>query len=92
MRWQDILPVLLSIIVIIAVAVLEKQSKFIAAITATMPLTAALAAPPNAMHLRGALHFSDELNQKNPRSSQPDFFIMLQLEQPFSLPSPSPLD
>ena len=43
MKWQDVLPVLLSIIVIIAVAVLEKQSKFIAAITATMPLTAALA-------------------------------------------------
>ncbi|MFN2190455.1 MAG: hypothetical protein ACK2T3_16955 [Candidatus Promineifilaceae bacterium] len=43
MNWKDILPVLLSIIVIIVVAVLEKQSKFIAAITATMPLTAALA-------------------------------------------------
>ena len=43
MKWQDVLPVLLSIVVIIAVAVLEKQSKFIAAITATMPLTAALA-------------------------------------------------
>lgn len=43
MKWQDVIPVLLSIIVIIAVAVLEKQSKFIAAITATMPLTAALA-------------------------------------------------
>jgi hypothetical protein len=43
MKWQDILPVLVSIVVIVAVAVLEKQSKFIAAITATMPLTAALA-------------------------------------------------
>jgi len=42
-NWKDTLPVLLSIIVIIAVAVLEKQSKFVAAITATMPLTAALA-------------------------------------------------
>jgi hypothetical protein len=43
MKWQDVLPVLISILVIIAVAALEKQSKFIAAITATMPLTAALA-------------------------------------------------
>jgi hypothetical protein len=42
-NWKDTLPVLLSIIVIIAVAVLEKQSKFVAAITATMPLAAALA-------------------------------------------------
>lgn len=43
MKWQDILPVVISIIVIILVAVLEKQSKMIAAITATMPLTVALA-------------------------------------------------
>ena len=43
MNWKDILPVLLSIVVIVAVAVLEMQSKFVAAITATMPLTAALA-------------------------------------------------
>jgi uncharacterized membrane protein (GlpM family) len=43
MKWQDVLPVLLSIIVIILVAVLEKQSRLIAAITATMPLTATLA-------------------------------------------------
>jgi len=39
MKWQEILPVVISIIVIILVAVLEKQSKLIAAITATMPLT-----------------------------------------------------
>lgn len=43
MKWQEILPVILSIVVIILVAVLEKQSKFIAAITATMPLTVPLA-------------------------------------------------
>ena len=43
MKSQDILPVAISVIVIIIVAIVEKQSKVIAAITATMPLTAALA-------------------------------------------------
>ena len=43
MKTQDVLPVLLSIVVIILVAVLEKQSKFAAAITATMPIGATLA-------------------------------------------------
>ena len=43
MKSQDILPVVLSIIVIILVAVLEKQSKLFAALTATMPLAAPLA-------------------------------------------------
>ena len=43
MKWQEILPVVISIIVIILVAVLEKQSKLIAAFTATMPLTIVLA-------------------------------------------------
>lgn len=43
MRSQSILPVLLSILVIILVAVLEKQSKLFAAITATMPLASPLA-------------------------------------------------
>ncbi len=43
MKSQDILPILLSIAVIILVAVLEKQSKFAAAITATMPIGATLA-------------------------------------------------
>ena len=43
MKTQDILPVLLSIIVIILVAVIEKQSKLAAAITATMPIGATLA-------------------------------------------------
>jgi hypothetical protein len=43
MKTQDILPVVLSIAVIILVAVLEKQSKLFAALTATMPLAAPLA-------------------------------------------------
>jgi len=43
MKTQAILPVVLSIIVIILVAVLEKHSKLFAAITATMPLAAPLA-------------------------------------------------
>ncbi len=43
LKTQDILPVLLSILVIILVAVLEKQSKFAAAVTATMPIGATLA-------------------------------------------------
>jgi|SRR5215211_6710540 len=43
MKSQDILPVVLSIVVIILVAVVEKQSKLFAALTATMPLTTPLA-------------------------------------------------
>ena len=43
MKTQDVLPVLLSIVVILLVALLEKQSKLIAALTATMPLAAPLA-------------------------------------------------
>ena len=43
MKLQDILPVILSIAVIILVAILEKQSKLFAALTATMPLAAPLA-------------------------------------------------
>ena len=43
MKSQDILPVVLSVVIIVIVAILEKQSKVVAAITATMPLTAALA-------------------------------------------------
>lgn len=39
MKWHEIFPVIISMIVIILVAVLEKQSKLIAAVTATMPLT-----------------------------------------------------
>lgn len=43
MKSQDIVPVVLSIIVIVLVAVLEKQSKLFAALTATMPLATPLA-------------------------------------------------
>jgi hypothetical protein len=43
MKSQDIMPVILSIVVIILVAILEKQSKLFAALTAVMPLTAPLA-------------------------------------------------
>jgi len=42
-KAQDAPPVVLSIVVIILVAVLEKQSKLFAAITATMPLGIPLA-------------------------------------------------
>jgi hypothetical protein len=42
-KAQDIIPVVLSIVVIILVAILEKQSKLFAAITATMPLAIPLA-------------------------------------------------
>lgn len=40
MKLQDGVPVLLSILVVITVAILEKQSKLFAALTATMPLSA----------------------------------------------------
>ena len=43
MKWQDVVPVLISIIVIILVAVLQRQSKLAAAVLSTMPLTAPLA-------------------------------------------------
>jgi hypothetical protein len=43
MKWNEVVPVLISIMVIILVAVLEKYSKLVAAITATMPLTMPLA-------------------------------------------------
>ena len=42
MKWQDILPVLISIIIIILIAVIGRQSKSLAAITATMPINIAL--------------------------------------------------
>jgi hypothetical protein len=38
MKMSNILPVAISILIIIGVAVLEKQSKLVAAITATMPI------------------------------------------------------
>jgi hypothetical protein len=43
MKSQDIMPAVLSIVVIILVALVEKQSKLFAALTAVMPLTAPLA-------------------------------------------------
>ena len=43
MKTQDILPVVLSIVVIILVAILEKHNRLFAALTATMPLGAPLA-------------------------------------------------
>lgn len=43
MKANDVFPVLISIAVIILVAILEKQSKLLAAVTATMPLAAPLA-------------------------------------------------
>ena len=43
MKTQDSLPVVLSIVVIILVAILEKQSKLFAALAATMPLATPLA-------------------------------------------------
>lgn len=42
-KWQDVVPVVISVLVIILVAVLQKQSKLIAAVTATMPLNIPLA-------------------------------------------------
>jgi hypothetical protein len=42
-KSQNVLPVLVSITVIILVAVLQRHSKLVAAITATMPLSAPLA-------------------------------------------------
>ena len=42
MSWHRLAPIVLSIAVIILIAILQEQSKVIAAITATMPLTAPL--------------------------------------------------
>jgi len=42
MDWQRILPVVLSILIIIAIAALRAYSKTLAAITATMPVNVAL--------------------------------------------------
>ncbi|RME88396.1 MAG: hypothetical protein D6770_07080 [Anaerolineae bacterium] len=43
MKSQDVVPVIASIVIIVLVAILEKQSKLFAAIAAVMPLTAPLA-------------------------------------------------
>jgi hypothetical protein len=42
MSWQRLAPIVISIAVIILIAILQEQSRVIAAITATMPLTAPL--------------------------------------------------
>jgi hypothetical protein len=42
LKIQNILPVVVSIAIIILVAIIEKQSKFVAAITAVMPIAAPL--------------------------------------------------
>ena len=43
MKWHEIIPVFISVVVIVLVAALEKQNKLVAAVTATMPLTMPLA-------------------------------------------------
>jgi len=43
MKLSEILPVMISILVIITVAVVQRQSKLVAAVTATMPVTIPLA-------------------------------------------------
>ena len=43
MKSQDVIPVIISIVVIVLVAILQKQSKLFAAVVATMPLGAPLA-------------------------------------------------
>ena len=43
LRWSDVYPVLTSIAVIILVAVVQRQSKVMAAVLATMPINAPLA-------------------------------------------------
>jgi len=43
MKWNEIIPVILSIIIIITIAILQKQSRLLAAIFATMPLNIPLA-------------------------------------------------
>ena len=43
MKSQDILSVVISVIIIVAVAVLQKQSKLMAAIISTVPVRAGLA-------------------------------------------------
>lgn len=43
MKFQDVLPILVSILVIVAVALLERHSKLVAAVTATMPIKVPLA-------------------------------------------------
>ena len=39
MKWNEVLPVAISVTILILIAVIERQSKLIAAVTATMPVT-----------------------------------------------------
>ena len=43
MKWTEVIPVAISVTVIILVAVIQRQSKLVAAVTATMPMTIPLA-------------------------------------------------
>jgi hypothetical protein len=43
MKWNETLPVIIPIMIIITIAVLQKQSRLIAAIIATMPVNIPLA-------------------------------------------------
>jgi len=42
-KWHEVLPVAVSMLVILLVALLEKHSRMVAALIATMPMTAPLA-------------------------------------------------
>jgi hypothetical protein len=42
-KWQEVAPVVISVIVIVFIAVIERHSKVVAAVTATMPLGTPLA-------------------------------------------------
>jgi len=65
MKWQAVVPVVISILVIIAVAVVQRYSKMVAAITATMPLNIPLSlwvvAAANGGDRPGTARFSDGL-------------------------------
>jgi hypothetical protein len=43
MKWEEVVPVVASVVLIIVIAVLQKYNKLFAAITATMPVTIPLA-------------------------------------------------
>jgi len=38
MKWNEVIPIIISILVILIVAFLQKESKLMAAVTATMPM------------------------------------------------------
>jgi hypothetical protein len=43
MKWSEFVPVGISMLVILTVAIVQKQSRLVAAVTATMPVTIPLA-------------------------------------------------